>query len=526
MFDVVVIGGVVVDGTGSKSRLTDVGINGDRITCLGDLSNVDARRVIDASGLVVSPGFIDTHAHSEGVLLINPLHPQAIRQGITTEILGQDGLSYAPLSSENYVTYNRYLGGILGAPPTNLDMSNIESFRLHYHKKCSTNNAYLVPHGAIRLVVLGFEDAPLVGKNLERACQLIRDGLEQGAVGFATGMSYHPNAWSNTEELVALCKVVREIGGVYVTHLRDVNTDRGFGGGGVPEAIEIGRLSGVPVHFSHYRTNVETAGNISDRMNLIDKAKLNGLDCTLDIYPYASGSTFATALLPSHAHEGGPDRIIDRLKNKNERSDIIRSMNNNEDRPLHEIILSYVPRCNILEGTPLVVEAENRGLSLAETLCDLLIEEDLQIGYWGKPPDDIAKWRQISRDSLELLSRPDYMVGSDSIHLGRYPHPRAYGTFPRFIGRFRRQFNLLSLEQIIQRVTGNPAKRFGLTDRGFIREGYFADLTIFDDRRIIDNSTYDDPCQFPTGIPFVLVNGDVVVDDEKCTGVLAGQAIP
>jgi len=526
MFDIIISGGTVVDGTGSPGIRADVGINGERIESISDLSQAGARRVIDATGLTVSPGFIDSHAHSDGVLLWDPQHANGIRQGVTTEILGQDGLSYAPLSPDNYRTYRRYLSGILGEPPEDLDMSSVEAFRSHYHKKVAINTAYNVAHGAIRLETLGFTDKPLVGDALEEAKRLVREGMEQGAVGFATGMSYHPNAWSDTAELVELCKVVAKFGGVYTTHLRDVNTDRGFGGGQVPEALEIGRQSGVKVHFSHYRTQASNAGQVAERMELIDKAKAEGVDCTLELYPYPTGSSFPLSFLPSYAHEGGPDAIMERMKNPSERVRMIDHLEASQARPLNEAVFTYLGKNKDLEGMSLPDVAAGKGTSLAETLLDLLIEEDGQICYRGAPPESVKTWQQISRDCVEFLSRPDYMVGSDAIPIGSLPHPRAYGCFPRFLGRLRRQFPILTLEGMVQRMTDNPARRFGITDRGRIEKGYFGDVVVFDPDHIIDNATYDDPTQFPTGIPFVLVNGQVAVDTERCTGVLAGHAVP
>ena len=277
MFDVVIIGGTVVDGAGGPGYRADVGISGDTVDAIGDLSKAETRRVIDATGMVVSPGFIDTHAHSDGALLVDPQHANGLRQGITTEILGQDGLSYAPLSAANYPVYRRYLAGLLGEPPAGLDMSSVAAFRSHYDSRVAINTAYCVAHGAVRLEALGFRDAPLTGDALEHARRLIAEGMEQGAVGFATGMSYFPNSWSDTEEMVELCKATQAAGGVYVTHLRNVNVDRAYGGGGVPEALEIGRRSGVKVHFSHYRTQADNAGQVSERMELIDKAKAEGV---------------------------------------------------------------------------------------------------------------------------------------------------------------------------------------------------------------------------------------------------------
>jgi len=526
MFDIVITGGSVVDGTGAPEYKADVGIKGERIKAIGNLAKSESQRVIDATGLTVSPGFIDTHAHSEGALLLDPQHSNGIRQGITTEILGQDGLSYAPLSANNYLIYRRYLAGLLGEPPVGLDMSSIAAFRSHYHKKVAINTAYCVAHGAIRLETLGFRDVPLIGDSLEKAKNLIKEGIEQGAVGFSTGLSYFPNAWSDTTELIELCKATADKSGVYVTHLRNVNTERAFGGGDVPEALEIGRRSGVKVHFSHYRTQASNAGTVAKRVELIDKAKAEDVDCTLELYPYPTGSTYPLSFLPSHVHEGGPDAIMRQLGDKDERQKLIDYFDNDYPGTLNDAVFSHLPKNRHLEGMSLPDIASMRKVSLGEALCDLLYEEEMQICYRGAPPDSVALWRQVSQDSIELLSRHDYMVGSDSIPIGGFPHPRAYGCFPRFLGRLRRQFDILSLEQMVQRMTDNPAQRFGLTDRGRIYEGYFADIVMFDSEHIIDNATYDDPIQFPTGIPYVIVNGKVAVDGERCTGILAGHAIP
>ena len=526
MFDVLITGGKIIDGSGGESFSSDVGINGDVISEIGDLSNAEAVRKIDASGLIVSPGLIDTHAHSDGALLNDPQHANGLRQGITTEILGQDGLSYAPLSRENYLMNKRYLAGLLGDPPNDLDMSSVKSFRSHYHKKVAINTAYPIPHCAVRLETLGFTDSKLEGKNLDQARQIIAEGMEQGAIGLSTGMSYFPNAWSTTEELISLCEIVAEYGGVYITHLRDVNTDRAFGGGGVTEALEIGRRSGVKVHFSHYRTDPKSAGRVKERIAEIDAAKSEGVDCTLELYPYPTGSSYPVCFLPSSAHEGGPEVVLQNLKDPKIRKELISHVESEPRRTISDAVFTYMPNTRDLEGMSLVDIANSMSMSNGEALVHLLIENDLQVGYRHAPPDSVKLWDQVSQDCLEFLSRDDYMVGSDSIPLGSFPHPRAYGTFPRLLGRLRRSFDVLSLETMIQRMTDNPAKRFGLTKRGRVQKDYFADLFIFDEDHINDNATYDDPRQFPMGIPYVLVNGEIAVDNENCTGVIAGHAIP
>ena len=311
-----------------------------------------------------------------------------------------------------------------------------------------------------------------------------------------------------------------------MTHLRNVNTDRGFGGGEVPEALEIGRRSGIKVHFSHYRTQASNAGQVAQRVELIDKAKAEGVDCSLELYPYPTGSTYPLSFLPSEAHEGGPDAVLRRLNDPAERRRLADYLDNDYFGSLDDVVFSHLPINTQLVGMSLPDVADLRGKSKGETLCDLLVEESLRICFRGAPPASVRLWQQVSRDCVELLSRDDYMVGSDAIPMGGMPHPRAYGCFPRFLGRLRRQFDIMSLEQMIQRMTDNAARRFGLTRRGRIENGWFADLVVFDDERIMDNATYDDPFQFPTGIPFVVVNGQVAVDHERCTGVLAGRAVP
>ncbi len=525
MFDVLILGGTVIDGSGAPGFRADVGVNGDTIEAIGDLSRAGARRVLDATGLAVCPGFIDTHAHSDGVLLWDPQHANGLRQGITTEILGQDGLSYAPLSAENYPVYRRYLSGILGEPPEDLDMSSVAAFRSHYDGKVSINTAYCVAHGAVRLEALGFHDRPLVGEPLEKAKRLVKEGIEQGAVGLATGLSYFPHSWSGTEEIVELCRAANEAGGVYVTHLRSNHNERSFGGeGGVPEALEIGRRSGIGVHFSHYRTAPGSEGQVAERMELIDRAKAEGVDCTLELYPYPSGCTFVLSMMPSHVHDGGPDAALKRLSDPAERRKAAAYLE--EHDKLQDAVITYSPLTPDLEGMSIPDVAAARNVSMGEAACDLLVENDLKVAYRGAPPNSVAVWQQVSRDCMDFLSRPDYMVGSDAIPIGRMPHPRAYGTFPRFLGRLRRQFGVMTLEQVVQRMTDNPARRFGLTRRGRVETGCFADLVVFDPERIIDNATYDDPTQPPSGIPHVLVNGRVAVDNERCTGVLAGRAVP
>ena len=429
---------MIYDGTGAPPFVSDILIKNDKIESISNIESTSDRLVIEANGLAASPGFIDTHTHSDGALLNIPQHAHSLRQGVTTEILGQDGLSYAPLSRENYLLNRRYLSGILGLPPKNLDMSSVTAFRENYDRKVSINTAYCIAHGAIRLETVGFNDKPLRDTSLGKAKELVRRGMEEGAVGLATGMSYFPNAWSDTEEIIELCSVVAEFGGVYVTHLRDKNIDRGFGGGGITEALEISKRSGVKLHFSHFRTDENTAGEVANRIEEIDQAISEGVDVSLELYPYPTGSTFPLSFFPSYAHEGGLAGLLEKLRNPNEKNLLADYLDNDSPRPINDAVFSYVAKAPKYEGISLTRIAKEREVSLGTTICDILLENEGEVGYWGSPPLSVAVWEQINQDAMEFLSRPDYMVGSDSIPLGSYPHPRAYGTFPRVVGRFQR----------------------------------------------------------------------------------------
>lgn len=526
-FDLLIAGGTVIDGTGSPGVRADIGVLGKKVGQIGDLSEATAARVIDATGLTVSPGFIDVHAHSDGALLVDGQHANGIRQGITTEIIAPDGLTLAPLSAENYRMYRRYLSGILGLPPEDLDMSSIEAARANYHNKTSCNVATFAGHGPVRLEAVGFEDVPLTGAALDRAKGVLRDALEQGACGFATGLSYYPQSYSTTDELVELCGVVAEFGLPLSIHLRNHNTDRAPTGGGVAEAIEIGKRSGVKVHLEHYRTQPSSAGDLESILAPVDAAKADGVDITLETYPYPVGSSFPQAFFPGWMHEGGPERLLERLSDRSLRGRITEEMKQvMYGRPSGNVWTWIGPDGDdSLVGMLLDDVAEGSGVSMEDAVCDVMVASKLACGFRGAPPHSTRLWRQVEEDVMKLLDRPDYMVGSDAIPVGQLPHPRAYGCFPRVVGRLRRRYGY-PLEQVVQRVTQNPAERFGLTGRGVLKPGNYADIVVFDADHITDRSSFEDPAAHPEGVPHVVVNGQVAVDHERVTGVLAGEAVP
>ena len=528
-FDVIIRDGTVIDGTGAAPMKADIGIAGERITTVGDIpsSASDSTQTIDATGLHVSPGFIDVHSHADAALLNDGQHASGIRQGVTTEIISPDGLTLAPLSAENYRMYSWYLSGILGLPPEGLDMSSIEAARKNYHHKTSCNVATFAGHGPIRLEAAGMNDVPLTGSKLDVAKKLLRESLEQGAVGLATGLSYYPNSWSNTDELCALMEVTKEFDRPLSIHLRNHNKDRAFGDGGVPEAIEIARRTGTKLHFEHFRTDASSAGRVDELMEPIDKAKSEGVDITLETYPYPVGSSFPQAFFPGYFHEGGPEEMMKTLNDEDRRAELIERMSEISYTDPHGNVWTHInsDKNKHLEGWLFDDVAKEWGVSVQEMMTRMMAEESLACGMRVAPPGNVRVWRQVEEDIMQLMVRPDYMVGSDSIPVGGMPHPRAHGCFVRMVGRLRRRYNY-PVEQVVQRMTQNPAERFGLTDRGVIATGKFADLVIFDEQNINDRSSFEDPKVHPEGVSFVIVNGKLSVENEKVTGVLAGQAIP
>jgi len=527
MADLILRGGAVVDGSGAPAFRADVAIDGERISAVGDLSGMSAAREVNAVGLTVAPGLIDTHAHSDGVLLRDPIHAHGLLQGVTTEFITQDGLSYALLSSANLTSYGRYSAGLYGPPPTDLDMSTMHAFRSHYDGK-GCNVAVQAPHGPVRLESVGFQDVPLEGASLAQAERMVAEAMEQGATGFSTGLSYYPNSYSNTDELVALNQVVAAYDGVYVTHIRNHNDDRAPDGSGIVEAMNIGRRSGVKVHISHYRTHPTSAGQVDELMAEVDQAKADGVDVTLECYPYSAAATVPGYFLRGECHVGGIDRLLERLGDPSWRDRLVDSLENLFPGRSDSATWTWIgaERLKHLEGMSFADAAAQMGASVSEMTLSVMRESGLHCGFRDGLPASASLVRQVEADVMALLSRDDYMVGSDGIPFDEgVPHPRAYGTFPRILGRLRRRTGV-SLEHLVRGMTSLPATRFGLTDRGVVAEGYFADLVVFDDEAVTDTADFNDPRTPPAGIPYVFVNGQLAVDRGRPTGVLAGRSIP
>ena len=514
--DLLIRNGRVVDGSGQTWFRASVGITGDEITIMrGDTSSIQAGRIIDASRYVICPGFIDMHSHSELKMLSEPSHEAKVRQGVTTEALGMDGLSYAPISPGNLENLLDYLAAVNGRPPSQVRWGSVKEFLDLFDRRVACNVVYMVPHAAIRVEAMGWEDRLPTQAELRHMQELARQGMRDGAFGFSTGLTYPPGAYSDTDELVAVCDAIKEFGGFYMTHARYSLGDRLLDP--FREAIEVGRRSGVPAHISHYHSPVDGMG---ERMvALVDEGRDSGVDVTFDQYPYAAASTVLHSLLPYWVHAGGPSALLERIKNQDVRDQLGEAINPMWGLSLDHYIFSHIgsAKNQEWEGRSLTDLARSQGKEMVDAVCDLLIEENLEVAFVARTgnPDNIRT----------IVRHPAQMVGSDGLLTGEMPNPRSYGTFPYILGQFVREEGLLSLEEAVRKMSAIPAQRLGLQDRGIIRDGMKADIVVFDPERVAATATFEQPKQYPLGIDYVLVNGKLVVDSGEHTGVLPGRAI-
>jgi N-acyl-D-amino-acid deacylase len=512
MFDLLIHNGRIMDGTGNPWYRADVGIRGERIAAIGSLGGSEALQAIDAHGQIVCPGFVDPHSHSDLYLLAHPRHEPKMLQGVTTEVLGQDGISYAPVSDAGLTHWRDYWMAVDGRPDLEWGWRSVADFLARFDRAVSPNVAYLVPHGTVRHEVMGLADRPLTDVELRRMEELIAQGMEEGAMGLSTGLTYLPAFYSTTEELVACCQVVARYGGVYVTHLRDYGDHIS---GAVEEALTIGRRTGVPVHISHFN------GRAEECLPLIDRARSEGLDVTFENYPYLAGCTLLSHFLPRWAQAGGIPGTVTRLRDTAARKRIQEEMAGTHEGQWQNYTICAVGtegnQC--YEGLTLSKAAEATGGEVVDFICDLIIHERLAVTVVQHHAN------RTEGDLRSMMKHRAHMVCTDAILLGSYPHPRGYGTYPRYLGHYVRDEGVLTLEECVRKMTSLPARRFGLGDRGVLCEGLCADVVIFDPDNVRDIATFDDPCRYPVGIETVIVNGEVVVHDGQHTGATPGRAL-
>ncbi|MEM2935750.1 MAG: D-aminoacylase [Candidatus Bathyarchaeia archaeon] len=525
MFDVIVKNGKVVDGTGNPWFKADVGIKGGRIVKVGHLSSVEAEGIIDAKGLAVCPGFIDAHTHSDMTIPFGPKVESAVRQGVTTMVTGNCGMSLAPVNPAKENLLMRYIAPLM--PPGRKMKVEWRTFGEYLDKMeekgIAVNVAPLVGHGTAKIAVMGFEDRPPTAEELEEMKALIHEAMLSGAVGMSTGLIYAPGAYSKTDEIIELAKVVAKHGGVYASHIRNEGATLMEA---MEEAIEIGEKAQVPVHISHHKASGRAFwGKTEKSLRLMEEARARGVDITCDQYPYEAGMTSLVMLLPLWAHEGGMDKLLERLRNPEDREKMRKDL---EDMVYgwEDIYVGYVEteKNKPLEGKNLVEIAKARGTDEFTALCNLLLEENgiASMVVFSMGEEDI---RRVMRHHLQMVGSDSWAVAPYDILGAGKPHPRFYGTFPRILGKYVREEKVLTLEEAVRKMTSFPAQRFGLRDRGLVREGFWADLVVFDPETIRDRATYQDPHQYPEGIEYVMVNGKIVVEKGEHTGVLAGKVL-
>ena len=514
MLDLLIKNGRVVDGAGNPWFRADVGVSDGKIAAIGLLREAEAALTINAQGAIVCPGFIDVHVHSDLSLLFVPRHDPKVRQGVTTEVMGNCGHGYAPASPETLARLLAARGQ--EAPPTER-WSSVAEFLSLFDRRVAINVAYLLPHGTLRAEAMGWEDREPTPRELERMKELAAQGMAEGAVGLSTGLDYPPGSYARTEELVELCRVVARCGGVYASHTRDISNPEQA----LEEAIRIGEEAGIPVHISHLKAmGREYEGKAEEKiLSLIDRARRSGIDVTFDCYPYLAGSGPLTVVLPHWMQEGGPEALKKRLRSDEDRSRIKGMEQELYGYGWEHIYLVSVPseKNKELIGKNLVEAAALRGMDPVDFVCSLLLEEDLNCR--------IINFGGIEEDLQTIMRHPAQMVASDSGDVRELPHPRTFGTFPRVLGRYVRELGVLRLEEAIRKMTSFPAQRFGLRGRGLLKEGFAADIVIFDEETVRDTATFWDARRYPEGIHYVIVNGQVVIQNGEHTGALPGRAL-
>jgi len=465
--------------------------------------------VLDVTGLAVAPGFHDIHTHFDLSLPAEPDHLDGLRQGITTYHVGQCGLGFAPASPPTQAVFRDYLAPIMGDPKLPPFSSVAEYLALFRGGR--VNVVHILPHGLLRAEVAGMARGPLTPRQLDRMKALAAEGMEQGARGISTGLTYFPGSEADIEELVAVSKVVSDHGGVYVSHLRNY-TDGLLDA--IDEACQIGRRAGIAVQISHLRPQGKFRGRAAEVLAHVERWRDKGVDVAFDIYTYLKGFTLMAAMfLPPEVYAGGVDGAVALLRDPAERARLRSVVPQADWAEAHIACVGSscrrgvsAPRRNF-EGMRLPAFAEAVGKDVFDACVDLLIEERLRVSVIGWPIEEA--------DHEAVLRHPLCLVGSDSIPLGGARHPRASGCFARYLGHYVRGLGLLPLEEAIRRITSVPARRYGLSDRGLIAEGMAADIVVFDPATIRDRATYEQPRLLAEGVRHVLVNGQVVLRDGR-----------
>ncbi|MDH7477804.1 MAG: D-aminoacylase [Candidatus Bathyarchaeota archaeon] len=531
MWDILIKGGKVVDGSGNPWFKADIAIKNGQITDIGSLNSNSADVVIEATNMIVCPGFIDMHSHSDFALLINRYAESKVRQGVTTEVIGNCGNSAAPLNDELRKDIKRE-NPIIQEAGIMLNWAKMEEFFKILEKLgISINVVALVGHRNIRVLTMGYQNKPPTEEELEEMKRNAEEAMKAGAFGLSTGLIYPPSSYADTNEIIELAKVVAKYGGIYASHIRGEDGPRLINS--VREAIEIGEKAGVSVEISHHKAHGKLAwGKVKTTLRMIEEARERGVDATCDVYPYTAASFGLSAILPPEVHEGGVDKILERLKDAEWRRKIREEMLNgmpNWPSPFisagwDAIMISYSKKHPEYEGKMIKEICDSLNVDPFEFIFNLLIEEEAST--------EVVRFTMREGDVCTVLSHPLSMVGSDASIQATYgllskgkPHPRAYGTFPRVIKRYVNEFGILRLEEAIRKMTSLPANKLKIFDRGIIRTGMWADIVVFNPSIISDEATYAEPHRYPKGIEYVIVNGKIVVDHGEHMKALPGKVL-
>ncbi|MFI7339870.1 amidohydrolase family protein [Streptomyces sp. NPDC050085] len=529
--DLVIKNTRVIDGTGGASYRADVAVEDGRIAEIrrpGEGPRPTGTRVLDGEGLAVSPGFIDMHAHSDLALLRDPDHSAKAAQGVTLEVLGQDGLSYAPVDDRTLAQVRQVITGWNGGGPddtsVDFDWRTVGEYLDRLDRGVAVNAAYLIPQGTVRMYAVGWDDRDATEAELDHMKRLVAQGMEQGAVGMSSGLTYTPGMYAKDAELTELCRVVASYDGYYCPH------HRSYGAGALDayrEMVDLTRTADCALHLAHATMNFGVnKGKGVDLLALLDEAIAGGADISLDTYPYTPGATTLVAMLPSWANEGGPDATLARLKDDGTAERIRHHVEEIGADGCHGVPIEWDkievsgvadPGLASCVGKTIAQAAAERGEAPWVTARRLLIADNLG--------SSILQHVGHEDNVRAIMQHPVHTGGSDGILQGFKPHPRAYGTFPHYLGHYARDLGVMSLEETVAHLTSRPAARLRLPDRGLVREGYRADLVVFDPETVAAGSTFEAPRTLPVGIPHVLIDGRFVIEDGRRTDVLAGRSV-
>ena len=524
-YDLVISGGIIYDGLGNPGKELDIAVKAGKIVSIGkNLSTKKARQVINASGLAVTPGFIDAHTHTDTELIANPNAESYIKQGITTEISGNCGSSPFPIAD---IVFEQLKKRFKEEHGVDLDWHDINGFfRRLEGQGTALNYASLVGFGNIRGKVVGYNDQPATEIQIAEMKRLVEENLLAGAVGFSTGLEYTPDSYAKTDEIIQICHSVAKHNGVYATHMRD---EGDYVLEAIDEALTIARETYVSVQISHLKTAFQRNWHKNkDALVKLEEAEKSGIKVLFDRYPYIAASTGLDMLFPNWVKQGTTADFVARLKDLGLDKQL-RSYSDQVEKKYgswEKIVLSsvYSEKNKKFEGENIVEAAKQTGKNPYDFMRDLLIEEENRV--------EMVEFIMDEDNLKKIISHPLWIAGSDGSAVAPYgilaggkPHPRFYGTFPRILGKYVREEKILTLHSAIQKMTSTTAGKFRLLKRGQITEDYYADIVIFNPETIIDKATFDNPHQYPEGIEYVVVNGKIVVHEGEHSGLLPGKIL-